>query len=357
MQRGFRIVIATIVVLAILAFMTTYTVRFTETAVVTTFGRADETSVKTEPGLGIKWPYPIQSVITYDTRQRFTETKSETLATADNRQVILQTYLVWKVKDPLEFFRAYGNGGPREVDHVRMAEETLRAKLRSALAETSRYKLSDLLNASTGSQLGELEKKILAALQGTATGAGGTLASSGIEAVSVGIESMELPQSVTETVFKNMQATQEKIAGAEQQRGQTVAADIKNRADSQTQTIMAFAEKEVQVINGQGSKESAAYLAMQKADPQLAVFLQQLRFMREANSKQTTLVLPLSMGGFQLLNPGVQGDLRNGVIPAVGAGAAAPATASPSGPTGRPGEADKYDMHRRDTKSVDGVQR
>ncbi|HYD00406.1 MAG TPA: SPFH domain-containing protein [Phycisphaerales bacterium] len=333
MQRGFRIVIAIVVVLAILAFMTTYTVRFTEKAVVTTFGRADGSSVKTEPGLGIKWPYPIQSVITYDTRQRFTETKSETLATADNRQVILQTYLVWRVHDPLLFFRSYGNGGAREIDHVRQAEETLRAKLRSALAETSRYRLTDLLNAGQGgSKLGDLEAGILKSLQGDAasTGTGGALKASGIEAVAVGIESMELPQAVTEAVFKNMQATQEKLAAAEGKRGQTEAETIKNKADADAQKIQAFAQRTAEVIKGQGQQEAAVYLAMQKEDPRLAVFLQQLRFLREATGHRTTLVLPLSMAGFQLLNPRVQEQLSNGTIPPLGGAPVPPADPAPA---------------------------
>ncbi|HZW07315.1 MAG TPA: SPFH domain-containing protein [Phycisphaerales bacterium] len=345
MQRGFRIVIAIVVVLAILAFMTTYTVRFTEKAVVTTFGRADGSSVKTEPGLGIKWPYPIQSVITYDTRQRFTETKSETLATADNRQVILQTYLVWRVNDPLLFFRSYGNGGAREIDHVRQAEETLRAKLRSALAETSRYRLTDLLNAGQGgSKLGDLETGILKSLQGDTAGGGGggasgALAASGIEAVSVGIQSMELPQAVTEAVFKNMQATQEKLAAAEGKRGQTEADTIKNKADADAQKIQAFAQRTAEVIKGQGQQEAAVYLAMQKEDPRLAVFLQQLRFLREATGHRTTLVLPLSMAGFQLLNPRVQEQLSNGTIPPLGGAPVPPADLNV-----RPGATDARDL-------------
>jgi membrane protease subunit HflC len=337
MQKGFRIVIAAVVVLAILAFMTTYTVRFTEKAVVTTFGRADPSSVKTEPGLGIKWPYPIQSVITYDTRARFTETKSETIATADNRQVILQTYLVWQVTDPLAFFRSYGNGGAREIDHVRQAEETLRAKLRSALSETSRYRLTDLLNASQGgSKLGELEAKILQSLQGASSAATaspptstapantpapatGVLANSGITAIAVGIESMELPQSATESVFKNMQATQEKIAGAETQRGQTEAGAIRNKTESDVRRIRAFTDRTAEVIRAQGDQEAAKYLAQQKEDPRLAVFLQQLRFLRDSGGgKRTTLVLPLSMPGLQVLDPRVQEKLSAGVIPEVG---------------------------------------
>jgi membrane protease subunit HflC len=205
---------------------------------------------------------------------------------------------------------------------VRQAEETLRAKLRSALAETSKYRLTDLLNASAtnggGSKLGELEKNILESLNGSQA-ASGVLASSGIEAVSVGIESMELPQAVTEAVFRSMQATQEKIAGAEAQRGATEAASIKAKAESQAKQILAFGERGAEGIRAQGAQESAQYLAMQKDDPRLAVFLQQLRFLRESQGgKRTTLVLPLSMAGFQLFDPGVQEKLRQGIIPQVG---------------------------------------
>ena len=47
MQNLLRIIVAAVIVLGILSFMTTYTVRFTEKAVVTTFGR-DFATVYTE---------------------------------------------------------------------------------------------------------------------------------------------------------------------------------------------------------------------------------------------------------------------------------------------------------------------
>ncbi|MBY0309270.1 MAG: hypothetical protein K2Q09_11055, partial [Phycisphaerales bacterium] len=148
--------------------------------------------------------------------------------------------------------------------------------------------------------------------------AGGVLESSGIEAVAVGVESMELPQAVTEAVFKSMQATQEKIAGAETKRGETEAASIRAKAEADAKKILAFSGRVSDVIRAQGDQESAQYLAMQKEDPRLAVFLQQLRFLRDTTSKRTTLVLPLSMAGFQLLNPRVQESLSKGIIPPVG---------------------------------------
>ncbi|MFT3686347.1 MAG: hypothetical protein QM783_15740 [Phycisphaerales bacterium] len=177
------------------------------------------------------------------------------------------------------------------------------------------------------------------------------LATSGIEAVSVGIESMELPQAVTEAVFKSMQATQEKIAGAEAQRGATVAASIKAKAESQAKQLLVFGERGAEVIRAQGDKESAEYLAMQKEDPRLAVFLQQLRFLRESvGGKRTTLVLPLNMAGFQMADPRIQETLKRGVIPPMGIedghvpGAGAEGGA---GGASRPGATDKHDMLER----------
>ena len=70
MQAFLRFLITGLIILAILGFMTMYTVRFTETAVVTTFGKAGPESVITEPGLRLKMPYPIQSVTRYDVRAR-----------------------------------------------------------------------------------------------------------------------------------------------------------------------------------------------------------------------------------------------------------------------------------------------
>jgi modulator of FtsH protease HflC len=314
MQKLLRIPIAAIVVLAIVAFMTTYTVRFTESAVVTTFGKASEASVKTQAGLGFKWPYPIQSVTKYDTRARYVETRGETVSTADNRQIVVKTYLVWQVSDPLKFFQSYGAAGSRESDHVRQAEDALRAKLRAALAEASKFRLSDILTTdSTGSKLPQLEAAILTQLKGSGSGA---LSDTGVSPQIVGIHSIELPDSVTEAVYQSMEAGRKRLADAEVQRGSSQAETIRTKGEQDARTIMSFAERRASVIRGQGEQEAARYLAQQKQDEQLAVFLQEMRFLNEAlSNKRTTLTLPASLPGIRYLDPTVGEKLRQGNIP------------------------------------------
>jgi regulator of protease activity HflC (stomatin/prohibitin superfamily) len=69
-QRFKIILVGLVFVLALLAFACAFTVRFTETAVVTRFGQAGEDAVKREAGLYFKLPYPFESMTKYDTLVR-----------------------------------------------------------------------------------------------------------------------------------------------------------------------------------------------------------------------------------------------------------------------------------------------
>jgi membrane protease subunit HflC len=339
MGRTVQIVVALVLLVVVLLFMTTYTVRFTQTAVVTTFGSATEASVVREPGLGFKLPV-VQQVDTYDTRSRVVEARSETLATADNRQIIVQSYVVWRISDALKFYQAYSNAGGRESDHVRQAEEALRARLRSALSETSRFQFGELLSAqSGGNKLPELEQRVLEAINqsggevagaagssaGGAGGAGpaGGVTASGVSVLSVGIHSIELPESVTETIYKSMEAERRRIASSAASAGEAAAAQIRSSAEADAARIKTFAERRAMAIRGQGEAEMQKYLKQQAANTELAVFLKNMQFLREAVAQRTTLVLPASFPGLHMLDPQVAEKLGAGVIPGapgVGAG-------------------------------------
>ncbi|MCW5764879.1 MAG: hypothetical protein KIT68_02750 [Phycisphaeraceae bacterium] len=296
MQNLLRIVVAALIVLGIVAYMTTYSVRFTEVAVVTTFGGADAESVRTEPGLGFKWPYPIQTVTKYDTRCGSGHGPIR-WPLSDDRQVVVTAFLTYRVKDPLKFLQSFGTAGGRASEQFAQADNALRLKLRSALGQVSKYRLSDLLSASAaGSKLPELESQIMQQL--------GDAASSGIEPLVVGISGIELPEATTKAVFDRMKATRQRIASEAVTRGQAARESTRADADAAAKKILDFAERRAAVIRSQGEAEAAQYYAQQKADPDLAVFLQQLDFLRNAYSKKKiTLVIPVTTPGFGLMQP------------------------------------------------------
>jgi modulator of FtsH protease HflC len=117
-------------------------------------------------------------------------------------------------------------------------------------------------------------------------------------------------------VYQAMEAERKRIAAQAASRGEAESAAIKSSAETDARKIMAFVGRRADAIKGQGDKEASSWLAQQKQDPQLAVFLQNLRFLREAlSTKRTTLVLPMSFPGLQLLDPAVIEKLGKGQVP------------------------------------------
>lgn len=312
-----RLIIIAVVVAVFTLFLTTFTVRFNERAVKTTFGKASEDSVYTEPGLRFKWPPPIQEVTKYDDRTRFLQVNQETYPTAEASQVLVTLFVTWRVDDPLKFYRRFSNAGDREQDHYRVAEQILEAKLRSAGTAVSRYRLTDLVSPTeAGSKIAALENDILQSLSG-GDGAG-ELADAGIKPVAVGVSGLGLPQQTTTEVFNAMKQSRLKVANDAITKGSSLAKTIRSSAESDAKKIESFAEQLATRIRNQGDLEAAQYLAKLREDPKLAVFIENMNFMREAFGKSTTLVLPTSLPGLGFLSPDASKSFNSGSIPNTG---------------------------------------
>ncbi len=315
MRNLIYMLIGTIFLGAIVAFMVTYTVRFNEVAVETTFGKAGPESVVTEPGLKLKWPYPAQQVIKYDKRLRVVETRSETQLTADEFQIIGVSFLTYRVSDPLVFFQRFGNAGDRSIDHFRRAEEVIRDRLRSAMGEVSKYRMDELFTPERGaSKLGELEARVMEQVS-TAGEGGQGLTDYGTVVVGVGLSRIRLPEDTTKTVLDRMAANRDKLSKGLESEGQSEARSIVARATSEASKIREFANRRAKEIEARGEREAAPYLGAQQANAELAVFLQKLDLMRDAMSKRMTLILSVSDYGLDVFSPGQMRELQTGALP------------------------------------------
>src|SRR5437016_1802144 len=109
MNRSLPSLIAgALLVLVLVLYMVTYQVRFTQVAVLKTFGRStppvlDEQGkvikrgdVITEPGLYWKWPWPIQQVAVFDNRLQLTTNPGEETPTRDSKPIIVTTTMAWR---------------------------------------------------------------------------------------------------------------------------------------------------------------------------------------------------------------------------------------------------------------------
>ncbi|MEM7622295.1 MAG: SPFH domain-containing protein [Planctomycetota bacterium] len=323
MQKILTPLIALIVLIAIALFSTAYTVRFTEVAVLTTFGgvsgddgEGESSAVKREPGLYFKLPFPVQSVTTYDRRGRFVETKSTTVQTADNAQIIVELFAMWRVEDPLEFFRRFSNAPGDEEAHYNAAEEEIKNILATALGETSKYAMSDLFTTNGGgSRIPELEQRILESVRAavsTDRSSGGDL---GIAVDLVGINRILLPQETTQRVFERMAAGRDRLASELNEQGTAIATAITSQADADAKKIRAFADRLASEIRADGIREAATFLEAQNELPELAVFLRNIELMEEAMSQRMTLIMSQADFGFGIFGLDTVASLKPGQFP------------------------------------------
>ncbi len=295
-----------VIFIGFLFFACTETVRFTESAVVATFGQADEDSVRSEPGLMWRWPKPIQSVAVYDTRARMLETQSETQQTSDNRQLVVRSFLTWRVSDPLKFFQSFGSEGAAEETHYRAAEQAINAQLRSAMSELSRYRMDELFSPQRGaSRLGDLEQGIKARII-----ADGQVDQWGIQVGLVGINRVVLPEETTRDVLGRMKAAQQALATETITKGESEALKVKDISDSEAERILSFARARAAEIKNRGDMEAAVIAQRLESDPELAIFIENLRMLRNLIAGKTTLIIPTSTPGMGVFDPDRMQELQ-----------------------------------------------
>ncbi|MBC7773404.1 MAG: hypothetical protein H7210_12985 [Pyrinomonadaceae bacterium] len=322
MKNGRRWIIIGMVLFVVLSYMMTYTVKFTEKAIKTTFGKAADAPI-TKPGLGFIIPY-VQKVTKYDSRVRYLESKPETQQTKDQRQIVITSYVAWRVSDPNIFYQKFSGKGDKAINHYKGAEALLGDKMRHAMGEISKFKFDELLSASGSSKLEICEKNILQQLNDQGADDTGSQKDMtreyGIEPVVVGIIGIELPEDTTVTVFERMQQERTTIAAKATNEGKSIGETIRQNANSAAQKIMAFADKRAAAIRAEGEIEAQQFLAELSKEPDLAIFLRNMELMRDAfGTNKATLVIPAGpiggWAGMDLFRPDAGKDLRSGWLP------------------------------------------
>jgi len=295
------IIIGGLIALLFIAKSMTYQVSFTERAVVANFGKVADDGVIEEPGLKFKLPAPFASVTVYDTRVRQLNAVAEQFQLSDNRQIIADVNVTWRVADPRTFYRRFNAGvaGREPSLQYDRAAEMIEGKLRSSLSAVSDYSLTDLFN-SEGSKLPELQDRILDGIN--AASGDDPLEAYGVEVGSVYITQITLPEEVTRNVIQRMQAERDRIAADARSEGRASADQIRKDAEAAAERILTFANLRAAEIRTQGDKEATEYLAIQAQDPVLAEFLKRVDFISNGLATNITWIADQGLMGWDMFS-------------------------------------------------------
>jgi membrane protease subunit HflC len=232
---------ALLIVLGIVASASLFTVTQTEQALVVQFGRVVRTIEK--PGLNAKWPIA-QNVITLDKRLLAVELPGEEVILGDQRRLIIDTFTVFRITDPLKFYQAIGP----VPDNIRgRLNSVVTGSLRRVLGNN---KLLDVLSAD--------REHIMSAIRGQVNTEMGNF---GVTIVDVRIRRADLPKENTDAILSRMQSERQRIAAQARAEGAEASQRIKADAERERTVLVADAKATADNLRGEGEAGATAIYA------------------------------------------------------------------------------------------------
>jgi len=220
-----------IIIIGALTFFSVFVVKEINQAIVLQFG--DPKKIITTPGLQVKIPF-VQNVVFLDRRILSLDPAPEEVIASDQKRLIVDAFARFKIVDPLKFYISVGN---ERVARSRLAT-IINSRLRSVLGKQS---LATLLSKDRAKQMALIQE-----------GVNNEAKKFGIEIIDVRIKRADLPQANSEAIFRRMQTEREREAKEFRAKGAEMAVTITSTADKEVTVILANADKESEIMKGEG---------------------------------------------------------------------------------------------------------
>lgn len=228
------------------------------------------------PGLHFKLPI-ITQVGIFDTRLQTLDIKSSRIVTAEQKDVIVDYFVKWRINNlALYFTRTGGNADQASL----LLEQQLNDSLR---AQFGRRKISEVVSDDRATIMDTLSKQ-----------ANASAARLGIIVIDVRIKRIDLPTEVSSAVFDRMRAERERVAAEHRATGKANAEAIEANADGQATIIVAQANMQAATLRSQGDGQAAKiYSDAYNQDPAFFAFWRSLQAYQEIFRKNETNFLVL----------------------------------------------------------------
>ncbi|PSJ63721.1 protease modulator HflC [Pseudaminobacter soli (ex Li et al. 2025)] len=277
MSNRLPIIGVIVAIILVLLYSSIYVVNARQQAIVMRFGQIVD--VKSEPGIYFKMPF---SMFDADTVQ-FVDDRILRFDLDDIRVQVsggkfyeVDAFVAYRIKDPRVFRQAVSGSIP-------LAEQRLKTRLDAALRRV--YGVRGF-EAALSEERASMMRDVRDQLRADAN-------SLGLEIEDVRIRRTDLTAEVSQQTYDRMKA--ERLAEAERlrARGREAAQRIRARADREVVETVAEAQKEAEILRGEGdATRSATFANAYQRDPEFFEFYRSLNAYGTAiNNADTTMVL------------------------------------------------------------------
>ena len=282
-NRGFLALLVVVVAL-IVGSSSFYIVTEYERAVVLRFGRLVNADVP--PGLHFKIPFA-DKVRKFDGRLLTADMRPESFFTVENKRLIVDSYIKWRVKNVETYYKATG------CDETVAAERLAQRVADGLRNQFGRRTLHEVVSGKRDELMSELTFNLNAVSEGRL----------GLEVVDIRVKRIDLPPDVSDSVFARMAADREKEAREYRSKGKEQAEVIRADADRQRAVLEANAYRDAERLRGDGDANAAAiYAEAYNKDAEFYAFVRSLNaYSATFDGKDDLLVLDPGSDFFRFL--------------------------------------------------------
>lgn len=261
------------------AFSSLFQVRENEVALRSQFGEIVGTQYG--PGLHVKWPI-IDQIRRFERRIVTQNYQGETFLTSENKGLIADFYIKWRIADVSLYFTS--TGGSEEVAGSRLGE-IVKDGIKGVVA---RRTLQQIVIEERAAFTGDMFSRASEAVKDL-----------GIELVDVRIQRIDLPEEVSGSVYQRMQESFRALGNRLRAEGSAEAEKIRAEADRKRTEILANAQGDAQRVRGEGDAVAArTYAVAYSKSPEFYGFYRSLQAYRSSLAREGDIWVVAPEGEF-----------------------------------------------------------
>lgn len=258
----------------LLLSLSIYTVDQRQAAMV--FQLGEIVDIKKDPGLYLKVPL-VQNIRYFDTRiLTLDAVDPERFITSEKKNVLVDYFVKWRIQDVNKFYVSFAGDEARGVNRL---AQTVNDGMR---AEFGKRTVHDVVSGERDDIMEVLRAK-----------ADQDARRYGVQVMDVRIKRVDLPNEVSESVYRRMEAERKRVANELRSTGAAEAEKIRADADKQREVIIAEAYRDAQKAKGEGDAKAAAiYGAAYGKNPEFYAFYRSMESYKASfKGKQDVMIL------------------------------------------------------------------
>lgn len=257
------LILAGIVAAIFVLWLSVYTIRETDRALLVEFGEIRNPDLA--PGIGVKLPW--QKVVRFDARVQVMDTRPTEYLTKESKILVVDAYVIFRITDNQQFYTATSGG-----DMLRAQDLLVQRVIDGLKNKVSQRTLLDVVSGKRDEMMAELTMDV------------GRLARPefGVDVIDIRVKKVDYPESAVGAVFDRMRTERQREAREHRAEGKEEAEKIRAEAEKERTVLLAEAFRQAQRTRGEGDGKAAALAAAAYGkDPEFYQFWRSMQAYRE----------------------------------------------------------------------------